>query len=668
MGSFDTICVVSHRRDVTMTVNDKHAFDDLLDNVEPTTDKQITQHDERLVFRTDHLHNYQALGDLIALEGEDYTPIIKAVWYSVIGALKPQYIKFSNITTDTRFNLLVVLPSGSGKDNFKQAIIKIMRACSRGVEEPAAFHPEQLIGKVILRGKGKDKEYIPNYGHFSKDYLLFNEVYDFLTEKDRLYKESRNYMTKALDPIGHNEVYKRLIDNLDTENEVLRYCPRCTISMFLQPRYLDEDVVLSGFIRRYLIMYVPMFGKNLDRKEEIIKYVKTPHPEVSFEYWKEIAEWNCYVGFDGRVNVTFEEGIDDLLVVLHEDLMEYARSLGEKQRNYLDRNTFALLGYLIKMAAIQAISRKSDVVTQEDVKLAYMDLFEFFKLTLDYVDAKVMGNLDYGEKWHGAEAKEIEALKWMVKQGALDEERSKTTIGGLIDHLMNLFGVGEEAARKRYQKLKKRSLIDSKQVGSDSSRVWIAFDPDPDTFNDDPVPLSDTLYWKIAHDENCILPDTTLPPLPSLSPIAVQGGNPKYHPSADSDSEIPPCKIDGEIYNQSGADDVEGGKMETDSEGQGGKCDTTLKTIAVDMGGKGGRVVSGDMQNPIELAQQDRMNGIDQFFREHRDKDGKPAEISYASREQLVEFVLEIAEQLHINTDVVFRSVMEYGKHRGWVR
>ena len=34
------------------------------------------------------------------------------------------------------------------------------------------------------------------------------------------------------------------------------------------------------------------------------------------------------------------------------------------------------------------------------------------------------------------------------------------------------------------------------------------------------------------------------------------------------------------------------------------------------MGGKGGRVVPRDMQNPIQLAQQDRVNAIDQFFRD----------------------------------------------------
>ena len=65
--------------------------------------------------------------------------------------------------------------------------------------------------------------------------------------------------------------------------------------------------------------------------------------------------------------------------------------------------------------------------------------------------------------------------------------------------------------------------------------------------------------------------------------------------------------------------------------------------------------------------QKKRMEAIDKFFREHIEKDGKPAEISYASQKQLIEYVPEISDQLHINTDVAFKSLMEYGKHRGWI-
>ncbi|RJS70328.1 hypothetical protein CW696_05985 [ANME-2 cluster archaeon] len=62
------------------------------------------------------------------------------------------------------------------------------------------------------------------------------------------------------------------------------------------------------------------------------------------------------------------------------------------------------------------------------------------------------------------------------------------------------------------------------------------------------------------------------------------------------------------------------------------------------------------------------MKAIDNFFRNHKEKDGGPAEIRYVKDEsELMKFVPEIADQLHINHDVAFKSVMEYGKHRGWV-
>jgi len=63
----------------------------------------------------------------------------------------------------------------------------------------------------------------------------------------------------------------------------------------------------------------------------------------------------------------------------------------------------------------------------------------------------------------------------------------------------------------------------------------------------------------------------------------------------------------------------------------------------------------------------EQMKTIDIFFRQHKDVDNKTAEINYASREQLIEFVPDVAEQLHINKDVAFRLVMQYGKDRGWI-
>lgn len=125
--------------------------------------------------------------------------------------------------------------------------------------------------------------------------------------------------------------------------------------------------------------------------------------------------------------------------VLHGDLIAYMRSLGEKQRNY------------------------------------------------------------HGEKWHGAEAKEIEALEWLADRGATDKDKSEVMIKEFEAQIARVFEIEDESARRHYSKLKKRGLIDSKRAGKDSSRVWITFDPVNAT-DVEPLPLSDTAYWKIAQD------------------------------------------------------------------------------------------------------------------------------------------------------------------------
>ena len=72
-------------------------------------------------------------------------------------------------------------------------------------------------------------------------------------------------------------------------------------------------------------------------------------------------------------------------------------------------------------------------------------------------------------------------------------------------------------------------------------------------------------------------------------------------------------------------------------------------------------------QHTCDTSQSEQMKTIDIFFRQHKDVDNKPAEVTYASQKQLVEFVPEIATLLQINKDVAFRLVMEYGKDRGWI-
>jgi hypothetical protein len=69
----------------------------------------------------------------------------------------------------------------------------------------------------------------------------------------------------------------------------------------------------------------------------------------------------------------------------------------------------------------------------------------------------------------------------------------------------------------------------------------------------------------------------------------------------------------------------------------------------------------------VEDSQSDRMKKIDIFFREHRNGDGERAEIGYASRKQLDDYVPVIAEMLRVSKDVARQSVREYGRSRTWI-
>jgi len=631
---------------------------------------------ERLAFRTDHLRNYQELADLIGLEGKDYTPLIKGVWYNIIGTLKAQPVRFGNITTDTRFCLFFAMPAGTGKNNLKQAILIVVSECGKEVRVPTSFHPEQLIGKMIPERfynpekKGKegipnDTRYIPNYGYLKKDSIIFDEAYHFITRDDKQYDESKTYIRIALDTIGKNLIQKKLVDQLDVPEQRLEFHPTCTIVMFLQPKGMDDDNALTGFLRRFYIPYIPLVGKNLDRQEEVVRHVKHPRPIVSLGYWREIAEWDAPTYFD------FEEGIADLLIVLHRDLIAYMRSLGEKQRNYLDRKVYPILDDLVGMAAVQAISRKSNVVTQQDVKLAYMDLFEFLRLTLDYINAKVYGNLDYGEKWHGAEAKEIEALKWLVGRGATTKDKSEVMIKEFKAQIAKIFEIEERSGERHYSKLLKRGLIGSKRIGKDSSRVWVTFDPD-NALEVEQMPLPDTIYWKIAGDG---YPTAVLRTCGTCSPDGDLKGLQVRNTVADSDSAKNTESMVGDAKNGNGDLQVRTASSEGCSNDLQVRDSQSMASGQVHNGvfdGNDNKQTSTTSTQhrtggALELGQDGRMKAIDRFFKEHRGEDSKPAEISYASREQLVEYVPEIAEKLKISRDVAFRSVMQYGKDRSWI-
>ncbi len=162
---------------------------------------------------------------------------------------------------------------------------------------------------------------------------------------------------------------------------------------------------------------------------------------------------------------------------LHGQLCRFGKSFGPKSSNFTLMIDYSLQNQLLKMATILAYSQSKDEVEVVDVEMAFVDLLEFLHSTFTFVEEKVMGYLDYGETWGGAIGKDQEVLGWLYNKGAFSEESSKVSIKDYTEKISEIFTVKEDGARKRYQKHKKKGWIESKQIGSYDSVVYLNLTP-----------------------------------------------------------------------------------------------------------------------------------------------------------------------------------------------
>ena len=450
---------------------------------------------DKLSPKTTHLIQFHELDNITGLYGKDYVILKKALWYSLIGAIAPQKIvKLGDIYTDVRFNPCFPIPSGAGKKGLATTIEEIITKMGRQYQSPTSLHPEQLVGKVIKRKKGKEEEYIENFGYLKLDFFLLDDANNLLTARETNYEESRRYICKALDPIGRNMIYKRLVDN--TPGESLSYLPECTIAMCIQPTYLPEDVIAGGLMRRFMPIYVPLFGTMVDREDEFHArlYANKDHEELINKlryFYKQIID-------GGDNEFTFSDNAIAEIEKSHKELIAVAKNHSEKGRNYTDRVAFPLQDTLVSMACIQALSCFRTGVNEFDVQLAYMDLFEFYASTLDYVNQKVLGLLDYGETWRGATSTDAKCLEYLFKNGALSKEESTIAINEYIEFIAKLRNIETRSAERDYYRHVSNGWIESKRIGQHDSIVWLTFTPKTNNIiNPKAINLEETEYFRI---------------------------------------------------------------------------------------------------------------------------------------------------------------------------
>lgn len=437
-----------------------------------------------LKFQTKHLPKFEIYNKILRLHGEEYIPTKKLSYLQIIGdCLKHKKINFGEISTDSRISAWYVILSGGGKKNLKLTQKKILRKLGKKVEEPTSLYSEQLVGKVV---EAKKKVLNEKTGRFNivkektsvKGYLgecdlvQIDEGVKLLKSKDEKIQESRTYIRQALDPIGENEIFKKNVDELWTD--ALRYTPTCTVSIFLQPDNFSADLITLGDIRRVFVSHIKSYE---DRRKH---YSQRLYGEGdTLQYETEFISWiKKIVGNLENKDWEFTQEAIKEIEILHSQLIYQGRIHSEKGEAFTFMVDMTLLDYLLKLSCIYAALYESNVVLVGHVRLAYMDLTEFFTMVLDFIQNHIKGNIDTGQSTKGARGKHKRCLLWLFENQAINKEGSTISIQDFLDKISEIHSCQESTSRYHYSNYLKQGWIESKQIGQYDSKVWLTFIPD----------------------------------------------------------------------------------------------------------------------------------------------------------------------------------------------
>lgn len=423
-----------------------------------------------LKYPTRHLRKFKELSDSTRLYGDEYKIIKKALWYNLTSLkISKANLKLGQIETDGRLHLLFAIKSGKGKGELKRVIKYVVDYQDKNFSEPTSLHAEQLVGKTLNPTKN-NKAYQKIPGFLSEDYLIIDEAYSLLTSKDLHYSEARKYIRTATDPYPYNEVTKKMTDV--PKEHALKYTPHCLICVFVQPFVFDnDDLVLEGDIRRFVVVYTEMTGLNRVESYHNRIFGETDHEKALkkfSEYIESLKSINSFkVSEKGR----------EIFFKLSNLLIERGFSINEKIRNFMDHVDYTIQNILLKMSAIQAAQDDSSEIKLKHVELAFIDLLEILEHMYLYVDAKIPGYMNYGEGWKGALTNNQICLRWLHDQGATSLDDTQVSISDYKNKIIQVFNVKERQAGNIKNKHLEQGWIKTKK-GKHDSYVWLNFKPE----------------------------------------------------------------------------------------------------------------------------------------------------------------------------------------------
>ena len=370
--------------------------------INPSSSSSSSSSKIDLHIQTNHLNGFDDFFDATGLSGDEYIPIIKTVWYSLLSTLiSKKRLLLGKIRVDGRIHQAIFIKSGRGKTEIKNTMEHILNGLGKTYIEPTSLHPEQLVGKVrIERDKDGNKIYEKIHGHLSLDYLIIDEGKNLLTSNDATYVEIRRYLRLALDQYPYNRVTKK---SVDIEHEyALEYSPHCGVSLFVQPYSLNEDIVLDGDFRRFIISYVNI-GRIDCNKALLDRFSGTSNHEESLENFIKLMS-SISVNKDFKFTLEAKKVFDELSLILVKNGLQR----GGKVENFVDINAYSFQNMLLKFSVIQALQNNTHIIDTEHVERAFIDYTEILEHTYNFIENKIIGEMDYGENWAGAIKKDQE--------------------------------------------------------------------------------------------------------------------------------------------------------------------------------------------------------------------------------------------------------------------
>jgi hypothetical protein len=423
----------------------------------------FNEYKELLKDRNSHLEIYEKAKKNLALEGQDYEIITKALCY-YIESLRQTTLSFNVgvVPSDNRIHFAVILPAGRGKGQIRKLLSMYnMSKYERVLIFPATrTNPEQLIGRYIAGKKGEEKR--EERGYLNYKGLVVDECQDLLAENER------NDSINMLELRNGSEVWhKNTIQKKLTSDDMLSYDPEFRALFLLHYPAFPPVFFDRGMARRLFVFqagdnpipasagYVGILEEPLN--DNLSEYINTPVERDRDLKWSK----------EGKIKV-----IEFIKTWNDWSLMH----TNQRIRALAQRHFTSIKDHFIRVISILSLSKREETVSIESIIQGGLDTIEFLLSTFEIFANRGSVNLSR-DIWQSTDIKEAMLFEWMFYNRALSESSSNISIFDVQQQIGYIWGLMDRQARGIFSRLVESGLIGRKQIGNDASKAWLGFEP-----------------------------------------------------------------------------------------------------------------------------------------------------------------------------------------------